>query len=842
MTNELNKASFRFEKQRQDKVQQQQQIQPQPSQSLPPQRQLSQQQQQIHIQPQPSQSLQPITMPQQQQQQQQQQYQQHNNNSNQNYKNNIVLNQNNPISSPPQTNIQSPTEENKDPMQWTLSFQPGNSLRLETNITSVEQLVEAVQKIRLLDDPNNNSNNNHNSNNTHTLSLTSASSLSIPWIGSDQLRLGSTTEYWRVALERRPRSILEDYKIDELNLSQLTENVSPHILNYACRVYWDCLHPKFSADWTSFWDRSGDPKRNQVCINSGLAMVFLHIMRHHKDSCPRANEIGYYYYERAREALMDYFDSPDCATLETMMNLAMFCIFYKRHSQARIHIGLSYRMILDMGIHQQSNWPKEDLHLRKKYLKLFMVLYYNDMCVSMYSGEPTQLNDHDIDVDFYELLNVNQTIQPPPDDKAIVKDTFFVHLLSLAKIGKRTLLLMEDYQRQHPDHHQQQHLDDLPLTWANQIQTLEVDLAKWFDKLPNDYRVDPQPTSLPSLSSSASSSSSSSTTSPSTREREHITMNAVTLKKQSALLLMLQYQTQWLLLHKTFANIDPSALSATMAAAYTSSSSSSILPQGADRSREICTDAANRIVVIGEIITEEYGWCVCQQFMSCIYQASTIYCRNALSKNESSKQHAKTMIKRIMEILRSSKINYSGLPDDMIMCLNEFLVKHGMEPPPPSSPSSESSSSKDTCCNHDSINNKNKDEKVQQERPSSSSLEGCQLLDQWVSFEKPATAITTTTIDSLPSETTSSVSPRLDSFNDSLYNSPHKYLECLHQQSIHRPPLSTQYHQTDAMLSIKIQDPIVENTMSMDYELEHRKNWRTMFSSSNITQVHQRML
>jgi hypothetical protein len=804
MTNELDKVSHRFEKQR-----------PQPHQPIHPQGQ--QLQQQPHFQ----QSQQPH-QPQQ-----------------------------------PQQPQQLPTEED-DSMQWVLSFQPGNNLRLETNITSVEQLVDAVQKMRLLagptsDDERSSSQHpqphHHDSPDLYFASsysscssstssgASSSSSLSIPWTGSDQLRLGPSTEYWCTALQRRPRSCLEDYKdCDEMNLGKLTENVSPHVLNYACQMYWDCLHPKFSADWSTFWDRSGDPKRNQVCIDSGLAMIFLHLIRHHKNSCPNANEIGYYYYERSREALMDYFDSPDCATLETLLNLAMFCILCKRHSQARIYIGLAYRMILDMGIHQQSSWPKDDLPLRKKYLKLFMVLYYNDISVSMYSGEPTQLNDLDIDVDFYDLITVNRAMQPPPDDKTMVKETFFAHLLSLAKIGKRTLLLMEEYQRQHKG---KQHVGELPLAWANQVQSLEVALATWFDRLPEEYRVDPQPTTIPASSSipspSSTSPSSSSATAPPTPshsippplEHSHVVMNAASLQKQSSLLLMLQYQTQWILLHKPFANIDPSPLATTLAAAAAGTSATSIPPQGADRSREICTDAADRIVVMGELITENYGWCVCQQFMSCIYQASTIYCRNALCMDEETRQHAKTMIMRVIRILGSSRVNYSGLPDDLTCCLSEFLTKNGMQPPEQDSELGTPSTATATTDGIDNGNGGNSNKKNNLDSTNETAIvpDGCQLLDHWVSFHKDRHAPDTSALSSSSSASTPTASP-LEHFNDDLYNSPHRHLDCLHQQSLYRSPLTASYHQTDAMLSIKIQEPVVDNSMTMDFQLEQRKNWR----------------
>ncbi|KAI8369413.1 uncharacterized protein BYT42DRAFT_109011 [Radiomyces spectabilis] len=598
--------------------------------------------------------------------------------------------------------------EMNDSMQWILSFQPGNSLRLETNITSIDQLVEAVHKIRLLTDPD---------NATVPAWLPSYSSDDILGSSSSAIDLSEPdpcTEYWHNAICRRPQSCLEKYKHGDMNFSRLTEDVSPNVLHHICQVYWDCLHPKFSADWSTFWDRSGDPKRNQVCIDSGLAIVFLHIVRHRKDACANANDISYYYYDRARDALMDFFDTPDCATLETLLNLSMFCILRKQHSQSRIYISLAYRMMLEMGMHRRARLPSSRI-LRKKYMKLFMVLFYNDISSSVYSGEPSQIDDEACDIDFYEIISLNTELMESGemnyDDKTIAKETFFAHLLELAKIGKRTIRMVREYKEQHPKHHR---TGELPPRWAKRVQAVEIALAQWFERLPEDYRADPQPPLTPYT--------------PISWDK----MDAQALREQSALLLMLQYQTQWILLHKSF--LLPSGSSSSpfpspmdTPSPRTPPTSSSPPPQQfADRSHAMCLDAAHRIVVMAEIITDRYGWCVCQQFISCIYQASTIYCRNALSKDDQLRQDAKCMIQRIIRVLASSRVNYNGLPDDLTDCLNEFLASHGMQ-----------------AMNEDK--------------------EGFTLFDELFS--------------------TAAELPAFKGFNDTLYNSPHNHKQCLLQSS-----------------------------------------------------------
>ncbi|CAO3635348.1 unnamed protein product [Mucor hiemalis] len=668
-------------------------------------------------------------------------------------------------------------------MQWTLSFLPGNSMRLETNIKSVEQLIEAVQKIKLITE----------SAETST-SSSSPSTVVVPEFSNDdyydELEYASTAstissivvvdpsiEYWNIAMYRRPHTCLEKYKHCDMNLNRLTEDVSPSVLSNICQIYWDCLHPKFSADWSTFWDRSGDPARNQVCIDSGLAMVFLHIIRHNKNACANAHTIAYYYFDRAREALMDYFDSPDFATIETLLNLSMFCVLCKRHSQSRIYIGLAYSMMHQLNMHQLSTaiLPSSRLQ-RKKYLKLYMVLYYNDIMISVYSGEPALIDDQICNIDFYDILSLNKQLveyeEANYDDKTIAKESFFVHLLELAKIGKRIQHVTRDYQRQNLQHH---HSGTLPLRWVKKVQEIEIALATWFDRLPLMYRVDPKPTRLyPELSTNK-------------KPHDH-TMDVLMMREQSALLLMLQYQTQWIHLHKTFLSPNINDFGSPQDSSDIDTSPPSPLgttPYRTMRSYNICTDAANRIVIMAEVITERFDWCVCQQFISCVYQASTVFCKSIINK-DSSQNASKAMIHRITAVLAASKINYQGLPDDLTACLNEFLAEN--------------------------------DQKPSEERGGEDAMEILdQLLHQEFSTEQHTVV-----------------------YNDTMFNSPHRYQECLNQQLTTKPPLSLNREPpSEAMFSIKIQNPSV---VPMDLLEPDNKNWRCKFSSSNIAQVDHRVM
>lgn len=482
-------------------------------------------------------------------------------------------------------------------MQWTLTFQPNNSMRLETNIKSVEQLIDAVQKIQLVTETND---NKPTPPDEEDFDISSSASLS----SSSTTIAEHSIEYWNLAMLKRPSLCLDQYQNCAIELSKLTEQVSPDQLSFVCQSYWNCLFPKFSSDWSTFWNRSDDPHRNQLCVDSALAMVFTHIIRHNKAACPNAQDLAYYYYEGTRQALVDYFDSPDAATVEAVLNTAMYSMIWKRYSYARLYLELAYRMIVQLGYHRQAQLPVCKTQ-RRRCIRLFLVLYYIDLALSTYSSGSLLVDDTAHDIDFYQLLPLED---PKRDPHTIIKDTFFVHLMELMKIHKKIQQTTRDYQ-EHPGR------------WTKKTQTLEVALATWLDRVPADYRA---------------------------------TDIQGEIQQRSSLLLMLHYQMQWIFLHKIFL------------------SSPTLIPTHQQRSHNICFDAANRIVIMAERIVQKYDWCVCQLFLSCVYQASTIFCKSILTR-DSNEKYSKGMIRRIISILAVRRVTYGGLPDDLMECLNEFL-------------------------------------------------------------------------------------------------------------------------------------------------------------------------
>ncbi|KAI9358482.1 hypothetical protein BD770DRAFT_387409 [Pilaira anomala] len=551
-------------------------------------------------------------------------------------------------------------KENKS-MQWILSFQPGNLLRLDTNITSVEQLIEAVQKIRLLQQEGEHEPNSHNNNknqstveNEEEVDLIETQCTS-PALSNTSQPDVSYVEYWFNAIGRRPKICLENYKHCRMNLNGLTKNISPQALNYIGQVTWDCLHPRCCLDWTSFLERTGDAERSQVCIDSGLAVMFLHVMRHDKDICDNAEQIAGFYYDRARESLMEFFDDhPDCATIEALLNLSIFCIICKRYSQARIYIGLALHMILDCGIHKpEENVPAENLLRKRKFYKLLLVLYSSDYNLSIYTGDPTLIMGTEINIDFYKLITINEkllelnktaTINNQVDfdnNKTIVKELYFVFTVELGKISANINTLIDRGASK------------------KQLLTQEKFLTQWRLGLPEKFKTENHDFNHYEQVR---------------REKEMATIkditsvvNAETLEAHASLILKIQYETQWIILHK-----------AVLQSIRNSSPTPTQLEEET-RSSNICANSADTVVEMAETVSRCFGWCVCQQFVTCVYHASTVYCGQALVKNNIDlRNKAKEMILRIMRILDAGGANHEGFPDDMAECLCEFLTNHGM--------------------------------------------------------------------------------------------------------------------------------------------------------------------
>ncbi|KAI9275356.1 hypothetical protein BY458DRAFT_507198 [Sporodiniella umbellata] len=487
-------------------------------------------------------------------------------------------------------------------MKWALSFQPGNLLRIDTNITSVEELIEAAQKIRQLQRGADEKEDFQEQKDVEICSSSSSSSAasSIYY---------QAAEYWLSALSKNPVVVIEDYKHCRANLDNLLKNMTPEPLCTMMQDSWDCPHPKFSKDWDTFWNRSSDPNLNRLCTDSALSRLFLHSMRHDRDLYPDAQTLAGYYYDRARDELMEYFDAtPSFAIIEAIINLAVSCMVCKRYSKARLYMVLGYRKWLELG--SNHNQFKDDIQLRKNYLYLRVALQFNDFITSYNSGV-TCVVEHG-DVNHREIISLNakllDNIKSKKErlnyEREAIMEAFSVCTVELAKLGSSITNLISSGAPE------------------NSILAKEQQLIQWFRELPDEV---------------------------SRLKGPHIVW-----KKKVGTLLRMQYEAQWIKIHKgIIGRFDIDDYRHT-------------------RSREQCVKSASIIVEQAEYFDTNFTWCIYNYYLLSVYVASTVFCMFALDKTIDL-QKCKSMLMRVMKILESSSKNYEGMPDGMAQYLCEFL-------------------------------------------------------------------------------------------------------------------------------------------------------------------------
>lgn len=601
--------------------------------------------------------------------------------------------------------------DEQKPVSWVFSFNPSGGLKLETNITSVDQLVDAVDKFSLLVHPGGYASiKPHDKHEDADRDPPHSPT-------THQHDIDPSIEYWEKALDLNPcKQTLSPPNSDPPGVaSEAATNmqVPREMLERICQVYWDCLHPKICVDWKSFWNRYSNPTRNLLCVNSGLALAFIHFYRHDSKSLPNAKDIGTGYFERTRTLLADCFDTPDLATVEALMNLGMFQVLQKQGSQARLYVGFAIRVALRIGMHRRENLPK-DPAARKHQLRLFMVMYYYDFFVASYVMQPPVLDDAEMDIDFAEMLimkgrdtgaGAGETSVVGDLEEAVeAKDFFFVHQCALLRISKRI---------QHLAYNTHHHEED-NARLMRQVTAIEVELTLWYKHVSSYLRFNPciihwlvPPQNPAGTDSQKSPSTGALASSPSilshgSDDPESTTSNLPSapssqtdiLREKSSILLMLQYKTQWILLHKAFLPRTDSPLSPPATPPPVPLYGNSSLPPSANSpapipnpattpqsptaiSHFVCTRSADTIVELADRITRNHGWCVFQQFINCLYQASTIHCRNALSPHRELRRRSRRNIRRVIDILEKGPAHYGGLPGDLITCLKDFLNEHG---------------------------------------------------------------------------------------------------------------------------------------------------------------------
>jgi hypothetical protein len=287
----------------------------------------------------------------------------------------------------------------------------------------------------------------------------------------------------------------------------------------------------------------------------------------------------------------------------------MYQLSSERSSLAYLYIGLAIRMAQDLKFHKKEHMPA-DPKQRETNKRLWWSAYWLDLCAALESNRPTMVDDKDCDLEYPTKLDSE-------DDETGYRISFSVHSIKLMKIRK-------DITKHLPSEQSGQSL-------LSAISRLETALTGWLNELPHDLRFEPEDTFQKTGS----------------------------FRDEACLVLNIQYQTTWIMLHKFF--LPKQDQTATPVALL---------------SLNICTKSANFITKMLDIYAKNLPWCHYLYALDGVIASITIHQVNAFSQEKKVALLAQRSLIITANILRDSPLIYMEKVNEIIDSIEEFLKKN----------------------------------------------------------------------------------------------------------------------------------------------------------------------
>ncbi|KAG2223845.1 hypothetical protein INT45_012718 [Circinella minor] len=536
--------------------------------------------------------------------------------------------------------------EPQQPVTWRLSLSP-SGLRIDTNIASVADLyrilLNGISQLNINSDSttnlfstdsirgDGNKPRQHKAwgryaqqhrakplesgdtvmgpaNDTH--SAQSAGSSSNGAVGgpgpSSGVSGGGGGRLWEVD-DNEARKILQERKSAD-------DTIPPATLDNLMQT---CYHKCFLAyqivDKEAFMQQyASEAGLDPLLANSISAWVAKHGCIYH-NACPGKDpsSMGEAYFKNARQLLKKCFDISNATTVHALLNLYMYQLSSERSSLAYLYIGLAIRMAQDLKFHKKEHMHT-DLKQRETSKRLWWSAYWLDLCAALESNRPTMVDDKDCDLEYPTKLDFE-------DEETGYRIDFCVHSIKLMKIRK-------DITKHLPSEQSGQSL-------LSAISRLENALTTWLNELPQYLRFEP----------------------------EDVFNKTDTFKDEASLILNIQYQTTWIMLHKFF--LPKQNQTATPVALL---------------SLNICTKSANFITKLLDIYAKNLCWCQFFYALDGVIASVSIHQSNALSNEEEVACLAQRNLILTANVLRNSPLLYMEKVNEIIESIESFLKQNNL--------------------------------------------------------------------------------------------------------------------------------------------------------------------
>ncbi|KAI8097393.1 fungal-specific transcription factor domain-containing protein [Halteromyces radiatus] len=516
----------------------------------------------------------------------------------------------------------------QQPVTWKLSLSP-SGLRIDTNIASVADLyrilLNGISQLNISGDSattwgryakyrsfgNRSASSTQQQQQQEQMDTSDGNNVLVSTSSgiannSQSSAASSPGRLWEVN-ETEARIILQEKQPDD-TMNQETLNNLIRTSYHSCFLAYQIADQKTFVQLYENRQSGLDP----LLLNSINAWLSKHGCVYH-GACPDKDPstMGETYFKNARQLLKKCFDISSPNTIHALINLYMYQLSCERSSLAYLYIGLAIRMAQDLKFHKKEFMPA-DPTLREANKRLWWTAYWLDLCAALESNRPTMVDDKDCDLEYPVKLDCE-------DDETGYRIGFAVNSIKLMKVRK-------DITKHLPSEQSGQSL-------LSAISRLENALTSWFQDLPMDLRFESD-------------------------EAFHTTSS---FRDEACLILNIQYQTTWIMLHKFF--LPKKNQTATPVALL---------------SLNICTKSANFITKMLDIYRSKLPWCQFFYAIDGVIASVTIHQVNAISTEEEVAHLAQRNLIVTADILRQSPLIYMEKINEIVESIEDFLKKNNL--------------------------------------------------------------------------------------------------------------------------------------------------------------------
>ncbi|KAI7855123.1 fungal-specific transcription factor domain-containing protein [Circinella umbellata] len=346
--------------------------------------------------------------------------------------------------------------------------------------------------------------------------------------------------------------------------------------------------------------------------------------------------MGQGYFKKARRLLRKRFDVSSPTTIHALLHLYIYQLSNEQSHLAYLYIGLAIRMAQDLKFHKKDCMTfNNSLEQREANKRLWWSAYWLDLYTSVETNRPTMVDEKDCDVEYPTRLESE-------DDDTGDRLNFCIYSIKLMRIRK-------DITKNLP-------VEQPGQTLLSAVSRFENALTNWIKDLPKALRFpdsDNDYENNKGLDENKNFEEGKICTTYSNNCNNNSTRNDIML------ILNIQYQTTWIMLHRLF--LPEQGKTAAPVALL---------------SLNVCTKSANTITKM--LASQNVNWCQLGIALDGVVASVAIHQLNALSHEMDVANLAQHNLIATVDILKACPLIYMDKVNKIIASIQDFLEKNNL--------------------------------------------------------------------------------------------------------------------------------------------------------------------